>query len=175
MEKPVDQKLFLKTVSQIPGKKKARRAASERGGIGMGNTKILVIDDEPDFVTYLTTLLEDEGYATCSAGDGIEGMERIQKDSPDLICLDLLMPNKTGVKFFHEIRKHPEWKKIPVIMITGFGPPEFPGMDFKRLIHHRRLIPPPEGYLEKPIDRGALLQTIAEILERSAGRMDSAT
>jgi CheY-like chemotaxis protein len=140
----------------------------------MNKAKILVIDDELDVVKFLSTLLEDHGYATCSARDGVEAMERIQKDSPDLICLDLLMPNKTGVKFFHEIRKHPEWKKIPVIMITGWGPPEYPGIDFKRFIHERHLVPPPEGYLEKPIDQDALLQLIADILERRADPMDSA-
>lgn len=141
----------------------------------MSKAKILVIDDELDVVKFLSTLLEDHGYATCSAGDGIEGMERIQKDSPDLICLDLLMPNKSGVKFFHEVRKHPDWKKIPVIMITGWGPPEYPGVDFKSFIHQRHLVAPPEGYLEKPIKQDALLKLIADILEHGAGRTDSAT
>ena len=141
----------------------------------MGTKKILIIDDEPDVIKFLSTLLEDHGYAVRSAKDGVEATERIQKDSPDLICLDLLMPNKSGVKFFHEIRKHSEWKKIPVIMITGWGPPEYPGIDFKSFIHHRRLIPPPEGYLDKPIDQDALLKLIADILEHRAARTDSAT
>ncbi len=139
----------------------------------MKKAKILIIDDEPDVVKFLSTLLEDQGYAICSAGDGVEGMERMQKDCPDLICLDLLMPNKSGVKFFHEIRKHSEWKEIPVIMITGWGPPEYPGIDFKSFIHHRRLITPPEGYLEKPINQDALLKLIGDILGHGAARTDS--
>jgi CheY-like chemotaxis protein len=141
----------------------------------MEKAKILVVDDEPDVIKFLTTLLEDHGYAVCSAEDGVGATERIQKDSPDLICLDLLMPNKSGVKFFHEIRRHSEWKKIPVIMITGWGPPEFPGIDFKSFIHQRRLISPPEGFLEKPIDSDALLKLIAGILEHGAAGIDSAT
>lgn len=129
----------------------------------MGSKKILVIDDEPDVVTFLTTLLEDHGYETCSAKDGEEGWEKIQREHPDLICLDLLMPQKTGVKLYGEIRKDPVLRNIPVVIITCFGPPDTPAMDFKRFIHHRSKIPPPEGYLEKPVDRSALLKTIADI------------
>lgn len=129
----------------------------------MKKAKIMVIDDEPDVVTFLTTLLEDEGHETCFAMDGVEGLEKIQKERPDLICLDLLMPEKTGIKLYREIRKHPELKQIPVIMVTGFAAPDFPLIDFKRFIN-RRSIPPPEGYMEKPIDRHALLKAIRETL-----------
>jgi CheY-like chemotaxis protein len=130
----------------------------------MGKKRIMVIDDEPDVVTFLTTLLEENGYETCSAQDGTEGLDKLQKERPDLICLDLLMPEKTGIKLYREIRKDPEFKDIPVIMITGFAAPEFPLIDFKRFISQRS-IPPPEGYMEKPIDRSALLKAIQETLE----------
>ncbi len=132
----------------------------------MDPKKILVIDDEPDVVTYLTMLLEEQGYETCSAKNGIEGMGKIRAERPDLVCLDLLMPEKTGVKLYHEMRKDPDLKKIPVVMITAFGPPLQPGIDFKRFIHQRSMISPPEGYIEKPIDREILVKTIAEIFER---------
>lgn len=131
----------------------------------MGSKKILVIDDEPDVVTFLTTLLEDHGYETCSAMDGEEGLEKIQKEHPDLICLDILIPKKTGVKLYGQIRKDPTLKNVPVVIITAWGPPEYPGIDFKRFIHHRSKIPPPDGYLEKPIDREDFLKTISQILE----------
>ncbi|MBU1205963.1 MAG: response regulator [Proteobacteria bacterium] len=131
----------------------------------MTRKKVLVIDDEPDVVTFLTTFLEDHGYETCSAKDGEEGWEKIQKERPDLICLDILMPQKTGVKLYGEIRKDPAVKNTPVVMITAFGPPEHPAIEFKKFIHHRSSVPPPDGYLEKPIDRSALLKTIADILE----------
>ena len=131
----------------------------------MASRKILVIDDEPDIIVFLTTLLKDHGYETCSAKDGEEGWEKIRKEQPDLICLDLLMPQKSGVKLYGQIRKDPTLKSIPVIMITGFGPPEYPGIDFKRFIHHRSAVPPPDGYLEKPIDPNELLETIAAIFE----------
>lgn len=140
----------------------------------MGSNRILVIDDEPDVVTFLTTLLEDHGYETCSAKDGEEGWEKIQKEHPDLICLDLLMPKKTGVKLYGQIKKHLNFKNIPVVIITAWGPPDYPEIDFKWFIHHRSVIPPPEGYLEKPVDRNLLLKTIADIFEgRRTGEADS--
>jgi CheY-like chemotaxis protein len=129
----------------------------------MDRKKILVIDDESDVVTYITTLLEENGYMTCSAMDGVEGMEKVKTENPDLICLDLLMPEKTGIKLYREIRKDAQFKNIPVIMITGFAAPEYPLIDFKRFISQRS-IPPPEGYMEKPVDRQALLKAVQETL-----------
>jgi len=136
----------------------------------MNSKKILVIDDESDVVAYLTMVLEDQGYETCSAKNGLEGMEKIRKERPDLVCLDLLMPEKTGVKLYHEMRKDPDLKNIPVVMITAWGPRLYPDIDFKRFIHHRKVIPPPEGYFEKPFDREALMQAIAGIFERQANQ-----
>jgi CheY-like chemotaxis protein len=130
----------------------------------MSPRKIMVIDDEEDVVTFLTTLLEENGYETCWAMDGVEGLEKIKRERPDLICLDLLMPEKTGILLYREIRKDPELKDIPVIMITGFAAPEYPLIDFKRFISTKS-IPPPEGFMEKPIDQKALLAAIKETLD----------
>jgi CheY-like chemotaxis protein len=130
----------------------------------MSPRKIMVIDDEEDVVTFLTTLLEENGYETCWAMDGVEGLEKIKREKPDLICLDLLMPEKTGILLYREIRKDPELKDIPVIMITGFAAPEYPLIDFKRFISTKS-IPPPEGFMEKPIDQKALLAAIKETLD----------
>ncbi len=62
--------------------------------------KILVIDDEQDMVTFLSTLLEDNGYEVATASDGEVGLEKVKSLKPDLVSLDLLMPNKTGIKMF---------------------------------------------------------------------------
>jgi CheY-like chemotaxis protein len=125
--------------------------------------KILVVDDEPDMVTFLCTLLEDNGYATCTAVDGEEGMEKTKNERPDLISLDLLMPNKTGIKMYRELRKDPETKDIPVIMVTGFAKDDVPQMDFKKWIHERA-IKPPEAYIEKPVNKEVYLESIKQAL-----------
>ena len=81
--------------------------------------RILVIDDEPDERLYISTLLEDNGYVTETAEDGNEGLEKAETVSPDLITLDITMPEKSGVRFYREIRKNPQLCKIPIVVITG--------------------------------------------------------
>ena len=126
--------------------------------------KILVVDDEPDVITFLTTLLRKNGYEVCEACDGVEGMKKVIEEKPDLVCLDLLMPEKTGLKMYREMRKDQELEHIPVIMVTGIAsvdPWDF--KEFKKFIHERS-IPRPNGYIEKPIDKEQFLNAVREVL-----------
>lgn len=120
--------------------------------------KIIVIDDDRDLVTYLTTLLEDNGYATIPAYDGQEGIDKTRAELPDLILLDITMPEKSGVKFYREVRDDADLKAIPVIMVTGVI------QEFKHFISSRRQVPPPDGYISKPVDKDELLDTISKLL-----------
>jgi two-component system, cell cycle response regulator DivK len=125
--------------------------------------KILIVDDEPDMVTFLSALLEDEGFMTITASDGEEGIEKVKTEKPDLVSLDLLMPNKTGIRMFREMRKDEEIKHTPVVMVTGFGKDDVPSMDFKEWIQ-QRAIKPPEAYIEKPVNKEMLLAAIKKAL-----------
>ncbi|MDQ1237999.1 MAG: hypothetical protein QG577_183 [Thermodesulfobacteriota bacterium] len=125
--------------------------------------KILVIDDEPDMVTYLSTLLEDNGYEVVTASDGEEGLDKVKAEKPDLISLDLLMPNKTGIKMYRELRKDPDIGHIPVVMVTGFGKDDVPSMDFKKWIQERS-IKGPEAYIEKPVQPEVLLSAVKKAI-----------
>lgn len=129
-----------------------------------GTKKILILEDEPDVVTYLTALFEDHGYATESARNGQEGMEKAKAAPPDLITLDMSMPEKSGVRFYREIKGDPVLSKIPVVVVTGVtgygGNPE----DFRRFLETRRQVPPPEAFIAKPIDREELLRVVRELL-----------
>ena len=118
---------------------------------------ILVVDDEPDVCTYISTLLEDHGYTTISAKNGEEAMVKLKAASPDLITLDISMPEKSGVKLFREIKEDSRWKKIPIIIITGVSE------DFQKFISTRRQVPPPEGYLSKPINQEEMLELIQKL------------
>ncbi len=119
---------------------------------------ILVIDDDPDIVTFLTALLEDNGYATDSAADGVEGLEKTRAKRPDLILLDITMPEKSGVRFYRDVREDEGLKSIPVVIVTGVA------QEFKQFIHTRRQVPPPDGYIQKPIDKQELLDAVAKAL-----------
>ncbi len=125
--------------------------------------KILVIDDEPEMVTYLSTLFEDNGYAVITASDGEEGLAKARNERPDLVSLDLLMPNKTGIKMYRELRKDPDIGETPVVMVTGFGKDDVPSMDFKKWIHERS-IRGPEAYIEKPIEPDVLLSAVRKAI-----------
>ena len=99
--------------------------------------RILIIDDEEDIRTYLSTLLADQGFQTVVAKDGAEAMKILQQEVPDLITLDISMPEKSGVKFFREIKTDDRWKGIPVVIVTGVSE------DFRNFISSRHQIPPP--------------------------------
>ena len=115
---------------------------------------ILVVDDEQDVVRYFKTLFEDNGYRALTAMDGVEAMEKIRTEHPDLVTLDITMPNKTGVTVYRDIKESEELKKTPVLIVTGVQP------EFRKFISSRRQVPPPEGYLEKPV---ALNEVLAEV------------
>lgn len=113
--------------------------------------KVLVIDDEPHIVKYLTVFLEDCGYETCSAGDGEEGFKVLKRERPHLVTLDLQMPNETGTWFYRHMIKDKEFKDVPVIVISGI-----PGRHLA--------VSKPVAVFEKPIDRDALLDTIKKAI-----------
>ena len=129
-----------------------------------GKKRILTIDDEPDERLYLVTFLEDHGYETDTAEDGKVGLENVKENPPDLITLDITMPEKSGVQFFREVRGNPELCHIPIVVITGVtgldGNPE----EFQSFLSTRQDTPPPEGFIPKPIDQEKLLYTIAQLL-----------
>ncbi len=118
--------------------------------------KILVVDDEQDILTYLSTLFEDHGYATARAQDGEEALRQVEAHSPDLITLDISMPGQDGGKVYEALRNDPELRSIRVCIITG--KPEL-----RRLIYERP-VAPPEGYLDKPVEEDVLLRNVRRIL-----------
>ena len=121
--------------------------------------KILIIDDEEDVVTYLTTFFKDNGFTAIFANDGKAGVEKAVKEKPDIITLDVSMPEESGVRALRDLQTNDTTKNIPVIIVTGVS------LDFKRFIETRKQVHPPEGYFEKPVDRDKLLQKVKELLK----------
>jgi CheY-like chemotaxis protein len=111
---------------------------------------ILIVDDEPDIRIYLQTLLEDEGFNVMTASDGDEAIKKVMEKIPDFISLDLVMPKKSGIKFFHELRRNKEWAKIPVVVVTAHAQDEVGKKDLKELFEGK-VISGPKVYLEKPV------------------------
>jgi CheY-like chemotaxis protein len=119
---------------------------------------VLVVDDDPDARDFLTTVLEDNGFASVTAKDGQEAIAMIDQSPPDLVALDITMPEKSGVAVYRKIKEDEQLKGIPVIIVTGVSD------DFERFISTRRQVPPPEGYISKPVDHGEFLSMVKGLL-----------
>jgi len=124
---------------------------------------VLIVDDEPDVVHYFNDILTDAGFHVITAHDGFEALEQVKKKKPDFISLDLVMPNKSGIRFFYELRKNREWSKIPVIIVTAHAHDEFGKKDFTDMMKDK-VISGPETYLEKPVSPQRYVNTVKRIL-----------
>ncbi len=124
----------------------------------MATKKILVIEDEEDIRSYIMTFFEDNGFQTLGAGDGAVGLDLANKEGPDLITLDISMPEKSGMKTLRELQENPATSAIPVVIVTGVSD------DLKQYIEHRKHLKPPAGYVFKPIETQELLETVNRLL-----------
>lgn len=120
--------------------------------------KILVIDDEPDLVRYLTVLLQNNDYSVVGAADGQEGFDKAASENPDLIILDISMPKESGLKMYRRLHDEEKLKDIPVIMLTGVS------REFERFISSRKLVNPPAAYFEKPVNDKDLINKLKKLV-----------
>lgn len=121
---------------------------------------VLVVDDEPDTLTFLSTVLEDNGFETRTVMDGEAAVRAIEEKPPDLITLDITMPEKSGVAVYRFVKENDQYRHIPVIIITGVS------NDFRRFISTRRKVPAPDGYISKPVEHKELVELVNTLLEK---------
>ncbi len=117
--------------------------------------KILVVDDEQDVRTFLSSILERQGYETRTAGDGVEAFEFVERERPDLVILDLQMPNQTGTEFFRRLTRHREVADIPVIIVSG-------------LAGRHLAVKEPIAVFDKPIDPVEFIAAVEKAIGPSA-------
>ncbi len=126
--------------------------------------RILVVDDEPDVRNFLAACVEDAGFIVDTAVDGIDAMDKVKANTPDLMTLDMVMPRQSGIKFLRELRKNDEWSNIPVIVITAHAHDELGSEDIKGfnafVTRHR-----PKITMKKPITPAKLVKAVSDILE----------
>ncbi len=122
-----------------------------------GKGKILIIDDEEDIIFFLETVLEDNGYTVFAASNVSEGLELIRNEKPDLVCLDILMPEESGISLYKNLKFDPEFKRLPVIFMSGLGmSQELQDIDYLKL-DNGKVLAEPAGFIEKPVDVGPFL------------------
>lgn len=89
----------------------------------MNKPLILLVEDEADFREILTAKLTAGGFDVQTAGDGVEGLEKLKTIKPDLVILDFMMPKMNGLETFMKIKEDAELKKLKVVFMTNHGEP----------------------------------------------------
>jgi len=127
--------------------------------------KIMIIDDEPDIRIYLMAALEDSGYETCTIEEDEPFHKAVLAKEPDLIILDIMMPQRSGISMYKELRRTAAFNNIPIALISGMSPAkDFMEEEFKRLIDDDT-IGPPDGFVEKPVKLPALMELVKQLLK----------
>ena len=123
----------------------------------MTKQKILIIDDEPDMVYAVQMRLETSGYQVVTALDGNEGLEKARKENPDLIILDVMLPNLDGYKISRMLKFDEKYKNIPIIMFTARGQRDDIKLGYEVGV---------DVYLVKPFEWKVLLEEINRLLDK---------
>jgi len=118
--------------------------------------KILLVDDDPDFVQAVQVIVESGGYEVRVAYDGKEGLEAVAEEKPDLIVLDVMMPVMNGHEACAELKSDPETAGIPIILLTAVAE----RVTTSTYSHRDMLESEAEDYMPKPVEPKELLELI---------------
>ncbi|MBU1273936.1 MAG: response regulator [Proteobacteria bacterium] len=126
--------------------------------------RVLVVDDEMDVRTFISTLLDSNGYKVVVAENGEQGWQKFQEKEPDLITLDVMMPKESGIKMYRDIKTNPNFASVPVLVISGLAR--------KTFLHSQKVldkfkgqsVPEPEGYIEKPPEPDELMGEVKRLI-----------
>jgi CheY-like chemotaxis protein len=122
---------------------------------------ILCIEDEAGMLDLLRLILENAGYRFLGARDGVEGLQIMHREHPDLVLLDLMLPQVDGAEVLLRKKREPGIQSIPVIAVTALVSP------FDQLMWKRRT--EIKDYVTKPFRRAELLATVARVLAGNGG------
>ncbi len=128
--------------------------------------KILVVDDDPDIIEAITTVLESvDEYDVHTARDGLECMQAVKEDIPDLLILDLLMPRMDGFAVVRDLRRKPpssKLRKLPIMILTSVRE----DASYRRYELETGLMMDVQDYIEKPVPPAELLRRVGKLLKR---------
>ncbi len=127
------------------------------------SNKILVVDDDPDFVEATRMVLESAGYSVISAADGDEGLRIVRQEQPDLVILDVIMKTVLdGLHMSREMADDPEQRNTPVLMVTSIANSDYAALfPTDEYIHI-------DDFVSKPISPDDLLRRVARLMQRRA-------
>jgi two-component system alkaline phosphatase synthesis response regulator PhoP len=126
--------------------------------------KILVVDDDPDLVDATSMILISKKYDVVTAYDGVEGMEQAIKEKPDLIVLDVMMPQKDGYTLCKELKADPDLRRIPVLLLTAV----VSHISTTRFTQQMGMETEADDFIDKPVEPQVLVDRIEALLARQS-------
>jgi len=124
--------------------------------------KILIVDDDPDLVEAVTMILESKNYEVAAAYGGIEGLQKARTENPDLIVLDVMMPDKDGYVVCKELKADPELSNIPILLLTAV----VSKIATSRYTQQMGLETEADDYIDKPVEPEVLVKRIETLLTK---------
>ncbi len=124
--------------------------------------KILIVDDDPDLVEAVTMILESKKYEVAAAYGGLEGLQKARNEKPDLIVLDVMMPDKDGYAVCKDLKADPELRKIPVLLLTAV----MSKIATTRYTQQMGLETEADDYIDKPVEPEVLVKRIETLLSK---------
>jgi len=124
--------------------------------------RILVVDDEPDFVSIVKKNLEKAGYEVEVAYDGVEGIKKVKANPPDAIVLDVMMPEKDGYKVCSELKADKTYHDIPILLLTAVAD----HVTSTRYSHYDGMSTEADDYLPKPASADDILDSVKSLLKK---------
>lgn len=123
--------------------------------------RILVVDDEPDFVAVVQRNLEREGFQVDVAYDGKEGLNKVKSNPPDAIVLDVMMPEEDGYELCSELKDNDRFADIPIVMLTAVAS----SVPSTRYSHYDGMTMDADDYLAKPASAEQIINSLKRILK----------
>jgi CheY-like chemotaxis protein len=131
----------------------------------MGKKKILLVDDDVDFVEATKFILESKSYDVVVAYDGQEGLKKVQTEKPKLIILDVMMPEMDGYQVCAKLKADPKYRHIPILLLTAVGE-AIPTTDYTKEMGMRTEA---DDYVPKPVEPEDLVDRVENLFRISTG------
>jgi DNA-binding response OmpR family regulator len=124
--------------------------------------KILIVDDDPDLVEAVSIILESKGYAVVAAYGGVEGLEKARTEKPDLIVLDVMMPDKDGYEVCKELKADAKCSSIPILLLTAVVS-KIPSTKYTQQMGMQTEA---DDYVDKPVEPDELVRRIEALIAK---------
>jgi len=132
----------------------------------MEKKKILLVDDDVDFAEATKLILESKSYDVAVAYDGQEGMKKVKTEQPDLIILDVMMPEMDGYEVCAKLKADPKYGHIPILLLTAVGE----AISTSKYTREMGMRTEADDYIPKPVEPVELVERVENLFRISTGK-----